>query len=85
MDRARSQTKACFLGNYLEPEVRLRLWLIVNGEGGIRTPDGLRHNRFRVCRIQPLCHLSKPLVYLSYTSSQLPQAAESLGWSIRLG
>jgi hypothetical protein len=29
-----------------------------NGEGGIRTPVRLPLNRFRVCRIQPLCHLS---------------------------
>ena len=28
------------------------------GEGGIRTPGTLRHTRFRVGHIRPLCHLS---------------------------
>ena len=29
------------------------------GEGGIRTPGTLRHTRFRVGHIRPLCHLSR--------------------------
>jgi hypothetical protein len=32
----------------------------LDGEGGIRTPDGLKaHTGFRDRRIQPLCHLSR--------------------------
>ena len=34
-------------------------WEIYGGEGEIRTPGtDKRYNRFRVCRIRPLCHLS---------------------------
>ena len=31
---------------------------LIGGEGGIRTPGTLRHTRFRVGHIRPLCHLS---------------------------
>ncbi len=30
----------------------------IGGEGGIRTPGGLRLNGFQDRRIRPLCHLS---------------------------
>jgi hypothetical protein len=53
-DNARFYTESCLS--------RLRAMYFIdfeNGEGGIRTPVRLPLNRFRVCRIQPLCHLSK--------------------------
>jgi hypothetical protein len=45
-----------------------------NGEGGIRTPVELPQNRFRVCRIQPLCHLS----WRDFEKSQPHCTGESL-------
>jgi hypothetical protein len=56
-----------------EPPETAKKWHIpapggeINGEGGIRTPDGLQaHTGFRDRRIQPLCHLSKGPMYRTF-------------------
>ncbi len=50
----------------LAPSLRERS-IEVYGEGGIRTHGRSPFNKFRVCRIRPLCHLS--LIQLSVISN----------------
>ncbi len=52
---------------------------ISGGEGGIRTPGGLRLNGFQDRRIRPLCHLSKAPKH-SVNGGIWPTPGQSLPW-----
>ena len=54
-------------------------YIIFNGEGGIRTHGRSPFNKFRVCRIRPLCHLSLiQLLVISYQLSVSPAKVKGL-------
>ncbi len=59
VQHARQHAERGVLG-HMEGHAEMDMSVTENGEGGIRTPDGLKaHTGFRDRRIQPLCHLSK--------------------------